>query len=248
MLAALSFLVEFLVPPTGFAVLALLLVVAWRGRWLRGVVAAALVALLLLGTPLVSGALMAALDVPSVENPDPLPGAIVILSGDVERTGEAGGTDLGALTLERERAGAALARRTGLPVLVSGGLVTAPPPVALLMQASMAQDFGVPVRWIEPASLTTWENARFSAVILGRTGLGMPGIKRVFVVTHAWHMRRSLLAFRRAGLDPVPFAVRTDPWPRLSVLELVPRASAWLRSYYAMHEWIGLIWYSLRPG
>lgn len=246
MLSVLSLPVEILLPPTGFALVALLLALFWRLRRLRLLLALVLLPLVLLGMPLVSEPLLAALDpppaAPSGTLPDVLPGAIVILSADVDRTGEPGGTDLGPLTLERERAGAALARRTGLPVLVTGGLVTAPPPVAELMAASMDKDFGIPVRWVEAASPTTWENARFSAAILQRDGIG-----RVFLVTHAWHMRRSLLAFRRAGLDAVPAPVRSDPWPRWSPLELVPRTSSWQRSYYAMHEWIGLLWYSIRP-
>lgn len=242
MLHILSLIVELLVPPAGLVVLAALALAFWRGRGLRVLLALVLVPLLLLGMPMVADTLMAALDPPpAAPNPNPLPGAIVILSADVDRTRD--GTDLGPLTLERERAGAELARRTGLPVLVSGGIVTAPPPVAMMMQGSMARDFNVPVRWAEAASPTTWENARLSAVILRREGIG-----RVFLVTHAWHMRRSLLAFRRAGLDAVPFVVRSDPWPGYSLLELVPRASAWHRSYYAMHEWIGLLWYWMRPG
>lgn len=242
MLQILSLIVELLVPPAGFVLLAVLLLVFWRGRRLRALLALCLVPLLLLGMPIVADTLLAALDPsPAAPSPNPLPGAIVILSADVDRTQD--GTDLGPLTIERERAGAELARRTGLPVLVSGGIVTAPPPVAMMMAGSMARDFNVPVRWIEATSPTTWENARRSAVILQGEGIG-----RVFLVTHAWHMRRSLLAFQRAGLDAIPFVVRSDPWPRYSLLELVPRASAWQRSYYAIHEWIGLLWYTVRQG
>lgn len=237
----LSLIVELLVPPAGLVVLAAVVLAVARGRWLRVLLALCLVPLFLLGTPLVADTLLASLDPPPAgPNPNPLPGAIVILSADVDRTQD--GTDLGPLTIERERAGAELARRTGLPVLVTGGVVTAPPPVALMMAVSMARDFNQPVRWTEAASLTTWENARFSAVILKREGIG-----RVFLVTHAWHMRRSLLAFRRAGLDAIPFVVRSDPWPRLSPWELIPRAHAWQRSYWAMHEWVGLLWYEIRP-
>ena len=40
-------------------------------------------------------------------------------------------------------------------VLVTGGLVIAPPPVGAMMAASLPADFGVPVRWAETRSATT---------------------------------------------------------------------------------------------
>ena len=228
-----------LLPPASLAAIALvaLLFSRRRGRALAGLL---LVPLVLLSMPIVSMPLLASLDPPPEPEGAP-PQAIVILSADVERTGIPGGTDLGALTLERERAGAVLHRRTGLPVLVTGGLVTAPPPVGLLMARSMPEDFGVPVRWVEARSLTTWENARFSVPMLKADG-----ITRVYVVTHAWHMRRSLLAFRRAGIEAVPAVVRPDPWPRLVASELIPRTSSWSRAYLGIHEWVGLLQYTWR--
>lgn len=237
--------VEVLLPPTGLAVLALLAVLSLRGRRggaRRGFASTVLVLLILLGLPAVADSLMASLD--PREAPDaaaPPPSAIVILSADLVRTGEAGRYDIGPLTLERERTGAALARRTGLPVLVTGGLVDSVLPIAAAMRDSMQADFGVTVRWTEEASTTTWENARFSATPLRADGIG-----RVYLVTHAWHMRRSLLAFRRAGIEAVAAPVRADPWPQWRLLDFIPRASAWQRSYWAMHEWAGLAWYMLR--
>lgn len=233
----LSTLIDLLLPPTSLAVLAL--AVLWLRRGAR--LAVPLLGLLvLLSLPAVSETLLAALDPAEEAPPGTPPGAIVILSADVDRL-RGGGTDIGALTLERERAGAALARRTGLPVLVTGGIVTAPPPVGELMGRSMQEDFGIAVRWIEAKSPTTWENAAYSAPLLQADGIGS-----VFLVTHAWHMRRSLIAFRRAGLQATAAPVRMDPWPRLSVGTVTPRASSWMRSYFALHEWVGLLFYSLR--
>jgi hypothetical protein len=42
----------------------------------------------------------------------------------------------------------------------------------------------------------------------------------------------------------VPTSIDTpfDPIP----WDLAPRASAWQWSYYALHEWIGYVWYSIR--
>ena len=73
------------------------------------------------------------------------------------------------------------------------------------------------------------------------------GITRVYLVTHAWHMRRSLVAFRRAGIEAVPIVVRTDPKPRYTAMELLPRVWSWPRAYLALHEWVGLVYYTWRP-
>jgi hypothetical protein len=33
---------------------------------------------------------------------------------------------------------------------------------------------------------------------------------------------------------------------RPDLLDYLPRVSAWQSGYYALHEWIGLLWYRLR--
>ena len=111
-----------LLPPVGLVWLAILAVVAGR-RW-RMLALAALLGLLALGTPGVSAVLLASLDPaePGTANTGgAAPQAVVILSGDAIRVAGDTSLDPGLLTLDRLRAGAAAARRTGLPVLVSGG-------------------------------------------------------------------------------------------------------------------------------
>ncbi len=229
-------------PPAGLALAALLALVLLRGRLGRALAVAGLVGLVLLSLPVVSMALLASLDPPAEAPETQAPEAIVVLGGDVFLVPDAPGAVLGSLSLERVRAGAELQRRSGLPVLVSGGAVDELPlTIGELMADSMAGDFGVQVRWTEAESPTTWENAEYSAHILASAE-----IRRVYVVTHAWHMRRSLLAFRHFGMTAVAAPVRRDPWPTFQVWEFLPRTSAWVNSYYAMHEWVGLAYYSAR--
>ena len=233
------------VPPMNLLGLAALGTVAlfWRPRLGRVLVAAALAGLIVLSMPAVSDALVASLETGLPVTPDPAhpPQAIVILGGDVaRRAGD--GSDIGALSLERVRAGAALARRTGLPILVTGGITfEGGAPVGQVMADSLRDDFGMAARWTERVSVDTWENAALSAPMLEADG-----IESVYVVTHGWHMRRSLMAFAPTRLRAVAAPAGFSAGPRWVAESFVPTATGLQRSYYALHEWIGIAWYSLR--
>ncbi len=232
-----------LLPPVNLAGVGLAaLLIAGQKRAGRAVAILALMGLLVFSLPVTAVFLLASLDPGPLAPPSIPPAAIVVLGGDVQKINDAPGVTLGPLSLERVRAGAVLYRKTGLPVLLSGGIVNKTPlAVGTLMAASMVEDFSVPVRWIEAVSFDTWENAEQSAALLAADG-----VSTVFLVTHAWHMRRSLLAFQQAGITAVPAPVRRDRWPALQASEFVPAASSWLTTYYALHEWLGILFYKLR--
>ncbi len=199
---------------------------------------------MLLSLPAVADWLLASLDpVPIASATAPPPQAIVVLGGDL--VGDRASplhADPGGLTLDRLREAAALQRRTGLPVLVSGGVVLrGKAPVAEVMARSLRLDFGVPVRWVENRSANTWENARDSARLLAGSGIGT-----VLVVTNSWHLRRALIAFAQTDLAAIPAPVRRDEAADGTLGSFLPHASAWVRSHDALHEWIGCAWYRLR--
>ena len=241
-----TLLLLLLLPPVNLVLVNLVGLVWLRrfprfSRWLIGGSAALLLALAMPGVasvlldPLEAGLPMR----PPAGRP---PGAIVILGGDIDHIRDANpDITVGPLTLQRLRAGATLERSTHLPILVSGGQIgAAAPPIADLMQQSLVQDFRVPVRWVEDRSRNTWQNAHDSAAILRANG-----ITSIYLVTNAWHERRALIAFASTGVTataaPVPLDHRASPIPS----DFMPTATAWLTSYYAMHEWLGCLWYSL---
>ena len=156
--------------------------------------------------------------------------AIVILGGGgVRMAPEYGGWAAEADALERVSYGAFLARRTGLPVLVSGTREEAQG-----MSATLARDLGVRVRWAENQSGDTYENARFSARILKADG-----IHRILLVTSSAHEWRAAREFTGAGLEVVPAPVGGDTRRYYDALTFVPSAYGLRRSTAALYELIG---------
>ena len=169
------------------------------------------------------------------------PGAIVVLGGDAEREGSGRApVQLGFLSLQRVYYAAEQYREAALPVLVTGGQIPGTEvAIANLMAESLKNVFGVPVRWQETRSSTTYENARYSAEILKKDG-----ISTVIIVTQRWHMPRAIWFFTRFGIRAIPsqFAAPTAPRPpRLQ--DLIADVSALERSSYAVHEFLGLLYY-----
>ena len=244
---SLSNAVSFVVlPPVnllGTALLGALVALRWR-RTGTAVAVASLLAVLVLAMPATSDLLATWLEAGLPLRPadgDPPPSAIVVLGGDVTRL-SGGRSEIGPLSLERVRAAAALARRTGLPILVSGGVtLDGAAEVCAVMADSLEHDFGVPVRWRECRSADTWENAALSAPILGADG-----IRSAYVVTHGWHMRRGLLAFRPTGLAVTAAPTSLDAGPDLLNGGLTPTAGGLHRSYWMVHEWVGIAYYTWR--
>lgn len=253
------FLTAVLLPPTNLVVLGLagVAVAARSARVGRAIAVAALCGLLVLALPYTAQRLAVSLSGDGITAPGPAPpgaaklgaanlgaaklGAVVILAAEVRRA--AGGPlaiDLGPLTLERLRRGAILARQTGLPILVAGGpWREGQASTASVMADSLRDDFGVAARWTEDRSQNTFENAANSAVMLRANG-----IARVYLVTHAWHMRRSELAFRKVGIETVAVPVGIEPLLALRLSDFVPQPEAWVTSLYCLHEWVGYLVYA----
>ena len=249
-----------LLPPVGLLLPALLglLLLRRHPRTARLLLWTSLLTLAALATPAVARLLIAPLetgirlDLAPLSSPGtpqsgaPQPGAIVILSGDGSLGATEGailnGARLGGLTLERVWAGAALHDRTGLPILVTGGLFQdGQPALATMMAETLRSAFHIETRWIEDRSVDTWQNAEFSAEILKRAG-----ITSVYVVSHSWHLRRAQMAFAHFGIAMTPAPLDRERYDGFASRDLVPRSSAWLDSYFAIHEWIGCAVYALR--
>ena len=173
--------------------------------------------------------------------------AIVILSGgrnlDAPEYGNADTVSM--LTLERLRYGAWLHRHTRLPLIVTGGKVfdSSRPAEAELMRHILTTDYQLPVQWVETNSRNSWENAAFSQAILKEAG-----IKRIYLVTQAWHMPRAQMAFESVGLEviPAPTGFTTGKSETPLLIRLLPSSWAIRKNSEFMHEVLGILWYKLR--
>jgi len=251
---------ELILPPTSLFLLIALGLLLWRrwprlGRWVAGTGLALLTFLSTTGGAGIFVAPLERMTVP-LRTPERMGAqAIVVLAaGRLRNAPEYGGRDIpDYVALARLRYGAHLQRRTGLPLLVSGGTgaKAGKPGFALAdaMSTALREDFGVPVKWLERGSRDTAENASFSAAMLRASG-----VKRILLVTDAMHMARARIAFERAGLEvidaPTVFFSRPPAAgePDFAVSDWLPSAEGTRLSWYAVYELIGLAWYRVRLG
>ena len=235
-----TFLGTVLLPPGGLVLLAV------AGLWLlaRGraesaarasgwaLVIASLAALWLLSTPVVADGLTRLAErYPALDPGQPLRArAIVILGGGTGRTApEYGGPAAGGELLERVSYGAYLARRTGLPVLVSGSTRE-----AAAMCATLARDFGITARWVDADSRDTFDDAQLSARLLRADG-----IARILLVTSSYHEWRAAREFESVGIavDPAPVHVWA-PRPR-ALEDYLPDPPGLVKSTEALRDILG---------
>jgi len=230
-----------ILPPSGPLLLALFGCLVMRRRPRLGIAVAlgSLAGLFALCLPIVGTALLQSLEdsppitATSLQSVD----AIVILGGGTYFLAPEYAMDtVSRFTLERLRYGALLAKQGGRPVLVSGGSLWGERAEAFSMQDVLEKEFSVSVRWTEGSSRDTSENARYSA-----EQLKAAGIRRIALVSHAWHLRRAVMLFRRAGIEvvPAPMGYATNS-PSLAEA-LLPTAFALERSRQALNEWLGLL-------
>jgi len=236
-----------LLPPLVLVILlaAGLIVRRRHPRLATSLILLATAALYALSTPWVGGMLQKSLEISVPVTPAELQtaDAIVVLGGG-RRTDapEYGGDTLNGLSLERLRYAAHLHRASGRPILVTGGM---PGGGTLaegrIMQHILQSEYGISPRWIEDASLTTWDNARLSAPLLKQAG-----VQRMVLVTHAWHLRRAVPLFEAQGLGVVPAGTQFARTRIDSVVDLLPTPAGLRDSHFALHEWLGILWYKLR--
>ncbi len=134
------------------------------------------------------------------------------------------GDTLTPVLAERVRAAAALFHAGGAPLVVAtGGITQGARRAEAEVLGEALRAAGVDRVLVEPAALTTADNARLTAALLAPIAA-----QRVWLVTQPFHGRRAARLFRAAGLDP-------HVWHIADSLEYSDRRRAvrWLVREYA---------------
>lgn len=167
---------------------------------------------------------------------------IVVLGGGV-RAGDVSPTGAAAYdSLARVIEGIRL--RNGIPgskLVLSGGRYSCDVISVGEAMAGVARELGVPPQdmILETDSWDTQDEARRLKPLLGKHPFAL--------VTSAIHMRRSLVTFRRLGLNPIPapadFFMKEIP---IGFRTFLPTAQNLMMTQAAIHEYLGLLWLTVK--
>lgn len=242
-------IVSFLLPPGCLILLLAAFAVFNFKRSRKGIAISFLVAALLMWTlsvAFVSEPLLASLERGLSIPLHPQGDIIVLLGGGLyDRVPDLSGSGAPSeAMLARMVTAVRLQRRLEIPVLVSGGSVfgnrSAEAPVVkrFMIDLGVAPDKIL----IEDKSRDTIENARFSKIILVKSGY-----KKPILVTSAYHMRRSIEAFRKVGMEvtPVPSTFHSVSGRPHVWADWFPDSSAMDTTSTVLREYLGLIFYKL---
>lgn len=237
----------FLLPPLNLLLVASIGLMLWhsRPRLARTLITVSIALLWLLSTPYFADQLLHSLEAPfpTVNPATSHADAIVVLSGgSYFHAPEYNGDTVSEASLQRLRYAAKLYRETQLPLLISGGKPLGnDQSEAQQIKAVLENEFHTPVQWTEDASDNTYQSARISYQLLQRSH-----IRRIYLVTHAWHMARSVATFSAAGFEVIAAPTAYTTRYQNDLLAFIPNASALRDSKIWMHEIIGIAWYRLK--
>lgn len=218
----------------------------WRKKWWPGVLALAV--LTGCSLPVVGSSLIGWLETRYPEIPltqlEPAD-AVVVLGGVLGPKTSAGGQTNWLDTVERFEAGVAIVQAGKAGRLVFTG-ARMPWDDQETTEGEKLRRLAV-ARGVPPGKILVTreiDNTATEAKAVADLMKG-EGWKHVIVVTTGWHMPRSVLVFRRAGVDCTPFPVdlRSDRTQSLSLIEFVPKAEAWQMTETAIREGYGYLFY-----
>jgi uncharacterized SAM-binding protein YcdF (DUF218 family) len=102
----------------------------------------------------------------------------------------------------------------------------------------LQRDFGLSFFLADDESRDTRENALRSYAVMSAKG-----IKRIALVTHDWHMQRSVMQFEAAGFEVLIAPMGYIQPPMRWDTDYLPSAGGLQLSNLVLHEWLGRLHY-----
>jgi uncharacterized SAM-binding protein YcdF (DUF218 family) len=93
---------------------------------------------------------------------------------------------------------------------------------------------------LEPRSADTYENARYTREICEKHGF-----RRVLLITSAYHMKRSVMLFRKFVGPVIPYPAGFKTQGGIDFLHLLPDASTMAITASSLKEYIGILFYKI---
>lgn len=231
-----KFLSFLLLPPSSFVIIFLLIFFLSRRKLISLLALSGALSIYLLSVEPVKDALYRPL-----ENKYPIPqsmdvDALVVLGGGSYNTGI-----LKEDSMKRLLTGFILHKKYGLPIILSGSASMGRLPEAEVMK-QVLEELGVDKKSIitEVKSKDTSENAMYVKEICERYGF-----KKIALITSAYHMPRAVEAFKKIGLEVLPYPTDFKQDKKYNLYSFIPRMSVLNDSYKALREHLGALAYSM---
>lgn len=126
-----------------------------------------------------------------------------------------------------------------LPIVLSGGLVYSYSASEADVQFRLLKACGVDEKYLikDAQSRNTAENAKYTKQICAQRNFG-----KVILVTSAFHMPRSVMLFKREGVDVIPYPTdyQTNKETVLDAFAFVPNSGSLRDTAVAMKEYMGI--------
>lgn len=120
--------------------------------------------------------------------------------------------------------------------LISALILPPAGPGGETMKEVAERDFGGKVKWVEAKSADTAENALYSARMLGAEN-----VRRIALVSQAWHLPRAVALFEAQGIEVVAAPTGFTTHPPSAFAQALPSVGALEDSTMAVREWLGRV-------
>jgi uncharacterized SAM-binding protein YcdF (DUF218 family) len=179
--------------------------------------------------------------------PKSIEGDVIILLGaglrdkvpDLTGSGFPGGDMLGRIVTAVR-----LQKQYNIPIIITSGKVYKGGSAGAPVDRRILVDLGVDAKNIivEEKSRNTIENAKYSAIICQEMGY-----KKPVLLTAAYHLKRSQMAFQKVGLTTIPFPAyrNSSENPIFFWHSFLPRYNTFEASCTAIREYLGILYYKL---